>query len=252
VISIYRRDLMSYFYSSLAWIISAVYLFILGLIYYAMVTNFSEQSMMASMGQAESSVNVMSQLVVPYVWWMGFLMMFILPMLTMRLIAEERRTGTLEMLFTYPLTEFQIVMGKFLAAMSVVAFMLLASFFSILSLSRYVSIDWHLIASGYVGLLLLGGCFVVFGIWTSSLTSSQMVAGVLTYGGLMTMWLVQAVVDKNFPVFKEKLGGLSMMEHLENMARGNLHSQDFVYYILWIVLFLFLTTRVLESRKWSS
>ena len=254
MLAIFRRDLMTYFNSATAWILSAVYLFITGLIFWKMTSAFSERCMMAGanpMMGGGGVPNVMNELIVPYVWWMGFLMMFILPMLTMRLIAEERRIGTLELLFTYPLSDAQIVGGKFLAALCVALFMLAFGFTSVLALSQKVQLEWNLVAMGFGGLILLASAFISFGLWTSSLTGSQMVAAVLTYGGLMMMWLVQ-VLDELIQPIKDQLGGLSIMEHLENMVRGNATSHDIVYYIAWIGLFLFLTCRVLESRKWSS
>jgi ABC-2 type transport system permease protein len=193
----------------------------------------------------------MNELVVPYVWWMGFLMMFFLPMLTMRLIAEERRTGTLETLFTYPLTDLQIVLGKFLAALCVALFMIFFGYVWVAGLSTKVTVEWNLVGMGLVGLILYASALISFGLWASSLTSSQMVAAVLTYGGLMMMWLVQVLGDE-IQFLIDKLGPLSVMEHLENMVRGNITTHDFVYYFAWIGLFVFLTCRVLESRKWST
>lgn len=252
MIAIFRRDLMAYFNSAMAWILMAVYLFVVGLIYGAMVKNFSEKSMMAGMGPfGGQNPNIMDELITPYVWWMGFLMMFVLPLLTMRLIAEERRTGTLEMLFTYPLSDLQIVLGKFFAAMAVVILMLTLTLGSILALNQKAPLEWSLVGAGYGGLLLVAASFIAFGLWASSLTASQLIAAVITYGGLMMMWLMQ-VVDDVIPWAKDRFGALSIMEHLENMVRGNMTSHDLVYYVAWICLFLYLTCRVLESRKWST
>lgn len=251
MLAIFRRDLSTYFNSATAWILSAVYLFITGLIFWKMTSAFSEHSAMAGSPMGGGVPNVMNELVVPYVWWMGFLMMFILPMLTMRLIAEERRTGTLETLFTYPLSDLQIVVGKFLSAFCVAGFMVIFAYVWVLALSAKVPLEWNLVGAGFVGLMLVASAFISFGLWASSLTGSQMVAAVLTYGGLMMMWLVQ-ILDELIQPIKDKLGGLSVMEHLENIVKGNMTSHDFVYYIAWVALFLFLTCRVLESRKWSS
>lgn len=251
MIAIFKRDVQAYFNTLTAWILGAGYLFIMGLLYCLMVDSFSERSMMAGMGPYGQAPKIMDDLIVPLVWWMGFLMMFILPMLTMRLIAEERRTGTLEMLFTYPLSEWQIVLGKFTAAMSVVAVVLLFTLSAMVALGRKAHLEWSLVGAGYLALLLVAACFVAFGLWASSLTESQVVAAVVTYTGLMMAWLAQ-LLDRMFPDLKEKLGSLSVMEHLENVVRGNAQTHDLIFYLVWIFLFLFLTVRVLESRKWSS
>ncbi|MGE4199617.1 MAG: ABC transporter permease subunit [Vulcanimicrobiota bacterium] len=250
MLAIYRRELAAYFNSSLAWVLMAIYLFVLGLIFTGMVNSYSQYSMSAGMNPFMArSVNVMDDLVVPVQWWMGFLMLFILPLLTMRLIAEESRSGTLEMLFTYPLTEWQIVGGKFFAAQTVVATMLAFSSVSVVMLSRLTDIEWKLIGSGYLGLLLLGAAFTAFGLWASSTTSSQMIAAVVSYGGLMASWLIM-ILDDQITAVKETFGDLSMMSHVEAMARGNVSTHNIVYYLAWTALFLFLTVRILESRKW--
>lgn len=252
MIAIFKRDVQSYFNTLTAWILGAGYLFLIGLLYCLMVANFAERSMMAGMQQYQQSPKIMDDLIVPLMWWMGFLMMGILPMLTMRLLAEERRTGTLEMLFTYPLSEWQIVLGKFSAAMSVIAVMLLFTLSSLVALSRKTQLEWSLIGAGYLALLLVAACYVAFGLWASSLSDSQVVAAVVSYVGLFVSWLVHMVMDRQFPMVKEKLGSVSVLDHLEQVVRGNASSHDLVFYLVWIGLFLFLTVRVLESRKWSA
>ncbi|MBI3929464.1 MAG: ABC transporter permease subunit [Armatimonadetes bacterium] len=251
MLAIYRRELMAYFNSTLAWVLMGGYLLILGILYYAMVGWFAEASQTAGMNPfGARNMNVMEELVAPLMWWMGFLMLGILPLLTMRLFAEERRSGTLEMLFTYPLSEAQIIGGKFLAAMSVVGLLLAFTLGEMVMLSRLTSLEWPVVGSGYLGLLLVGAAFVSFGLWASSLTPSQMIAAVVSYGGLMVAWLVSAVEDK-MPAVKDRLGEVSILEHLDSLARGQLSTHDLVYYVAWVALFLFLTARVLESRKWS-
>ncbi len=252
MIAILRREMAAYFNSSLAWVLMAVYLFILGIISVGMLESYAEYSMSASMGAfGRRGVNIMEDLITPIMWWMGFLMLFLLPLLTMRLVAEESRSGTLEMLFTYPLTEAQIVLGKFLATLSVVASMLTLSFFScIVMISRVAELEWRLVASGYLGLLLLGGAFCAFGLWASSTTSSQMIASAICYGGLMASWLV-SILNEALKPLKDTFGDLSVMYHIEQMARGSVSTHSLVYYVAWTCLFLFLTVRVLESRKWS-
>ncbi len=252
MIAIFKRDVQAYFNTLTAWILGAVYLFIMGLLYCLMVSSFAERSMMAGMQQYAQSPKIMEDLIVPLIWWMGFLMMFILPMLTMRLLAEERRTGTLEMLFTYPLSEWQIVLGKFSAAMSVVAVVLLFTLSSLVALSRKTHLEWSLIGAGYLALLCVAACYVAFGLWASSLSDSQVVAAVVSYGGLMLGWLAHLIMDRQFPKVKETLGSVSVLDHLEQVVRGNASSHDIVFYLVWIFLFLFLTVRVLESRKWSA
>jgi ABC-2 type transport system permease protein len=249
MLAIFKRDLAGYFNSVAAWVLAGAYLFLAGLIFTAMVKSFVDNSMMSGMQGMGRQPNVMEELVVPYMWWLGFLMMFILPMLTMRLLAEDRRTGTLELLFTYPVSELEIVLAKYFAAMTVIGTMLALSACSLLYVNTRVALEWNLVASGYAGLLLLASAFVAIGLWASSLSDSQLVAACVTYGMAMMLWLMQ-ILEEFILWFKERLGHLGMMAHLENFARGNLTSHDIVYYLALTGLFLFLTIRVLDSRKW--
>lgn len=247
MLAIYLRDLSAYLKSFTAWILAATYLFLGGLIFSAMLNGYVNSSMSGSM--MGRTPNIMDEMVLPYQWWLGFLMMFFLPMLTMRLVAEEKRTGTLELLFTYPVSEVEIVLAKFFAGLTVISGMLGLSAISLWYLNGRVVLDWNLIGSGYLGLLLLAGSFVAVGVWASSLSGSQVVAACVTYGMGMLLWLLQ-VLEEQLPNVEEYVGKLGLMSHLERFARGNLSSHDIVYYLALTVLFLFLTVRVLDSRKW--
>ncbi|MBX3167941.1 MAG: ABC transporter permease subunit [Candidatus Eremiobacteraeota bacterium] len=255
MLAIFRRDLSAYFNSITVWILTAAYLFVSGLIFTLMVSNFVESSMGGPM--SGRTPNIMDELVLGYQWWLGFLMIFLLPMLTMRLLAEEKRIGTLELLFTYPVNEWEIVLAKFFASLLTVLGMLGMSCISLAYISSKTPLDWTLVASGYAGLALMASTLIAIGLWASSLSASQVIAACITYGLAMMLWLMQ-LLDKFLP---EKLtqgfgedskgiGSLGIMTHLESFARGNISSHDIVYYLALTLLFLFLTVRVLDSRKW--
>lgn len=246
MIAVFQRELKAYFSSILAWILTAIYLFIVGVILSLSIEDFADMSMAAMRGMGQS--NVMEQLVPPLMTTMGFLLLFFLPLLTMRLFAEERRSGTLDLLLTYPLTEAQILGGKFLAALSVMGMMLAFTLSGFILLGKMTPVEWPVIGIGYLGLVLMGGAFLAFGMWASSLTSSQLVAAVVTYGGLLMLWILSGV-DRS-GALKEKVGDLSALAHLSNMTKGVLDTQDLTYFLALTALFLFLTARVLESRKW--
>jgi gliding motility-associated transport system permease protein len=251
MLSILKRELSAYFNSALAWIVIAVFILISGFIFVSLLGIYGEQSLAASSSPfGAQSLNPTDRVMVPVFQWMGYLLLFFLPVLTMRLIAEESRVGMLEMLFTYPLGDWEIVLGKFFGALGVVGVMMALSSSYYLVLSRLIKIEWTLVASGYLGLLLLSCAFVAFGIWASSLTSSQMVSAVITYGGLLASWLV-VIAGDNIQTAKDIFGGLSPMDHLVEMARGTISTHHLVYFLAWTCLFLFLTVRTLESRKWS-
>ena len=252
MISIFKREVSAYFNSSLAWSLIAAFMVILGMIFVSLLGIYSEQSLTAASSPfGAQSLNPTDRVMVPTFQWIGYLLLFIMPIITMRLIAEESRQGTLEMLFTYPITDSQIVLGKFFGGLSVVGVLMGLSSTMFVSLSRLTEIEWKLVASGYFGVLLLGCAFVSFGLWASSLTSSQMIAAALTYCGLLSSWLVVIVGDRIKPL-KDIFGDLSSMGHLQEMAKGTVSTHHVVYYLAWTALFLFLSVRTLESRKSSA
>ncbi len=251
MISIFKRELAAYFNSALAWILMAGYLLVIGLVFVFVLSIYSERSALAaSSPYGPGNLNVGDGIVLPVFQWMGYLLLFTLPVLTMRLISEESRSGTLEMLFTYPVTVTEIALGKFLGAMSVVLALMALSTSMFLVLSRFVGLEWKVIAGGYLGVFLIGCAFVSFGLWASSLTSSQMIAAAITYSGLLTSWLI-VIADQSVEFLKETFGDLSVMSHLQKMAQGTLSTHHIVYYVAWTALFLFLTIRMLETRKGS-
>ncbi|MBS2033514.1 ABC transporter permease subunit [bacterium] len=255
MLAIFRRDLSAYFNSVTVWVLSAAYLFVAGLIFTLMTKNYVDSSMMGGMNGR--TPNIMDELVLGYQWWLGFLMIFLLPMLTMRLLAEEKRIGTLELLFTYPVNEWEIVLAKFFASLLTVISMLALSCLPLVYLSGKTALDWRLVGSGYGGLVLMASTLVAIGLWASSLSASQVIAACITYGLAMMLWLMQLLdsflpekLTQGFGDDSKGIGTLGIMTHLESFARGNLSSHDIVYYLSLTLLFLFLTVRVLDSRKW--
>ncbi len=251
MIAIIKRELSAYFNSALAWILMSGFLLVIGLVFVSLLGFYSEQSMIAgSSPYGSAGLNAGDRIVVPVFQWMGYLLLFTLPVLTMRLLSEESRSGTLEMLFTYPVTVTEIALGKFFGALSVVVVLLGLSSSMFLVLGSMVEVEAMVVLNGYLGLLLLGCAFISFGLWASSWTSSQMIAAATTYCGLLTSWLF-LLVDQSIEVLKDTFGELSVMAHLQKMAQGTLSTHYLVYYIAWTALFLFLTVRVLEAKKGS-
>ncbi len=250
--AIFRREVAAYFNSALAWTLMAVFLFVLGQMFLNLVSSYAQYSLTAGSSPFGSApLSLTDSVLVRVFFWVGFLFLFMLPLLTMRLFAEESRTGTLEMLFTYPLTELDIVLGKFFAAMSVVTAMLGLSAGMMIALGQLATVEWKVVAGGYLGSFLVGAAFVSFGMWASSITSSQLVASAISYGGLLSMWLV-GLVTQNTQELRDVFGDLSVFAHLQQMSRGTLTTHQLVYFLAWTGLFLFLTTRMLESRKGSA
>ncbi len=244
--AVFLRELKSYFGSVMAWALMAAFLLISGYLIAFSLEDYAQFSMSAMQGMQSPNINEM--LVQPLLSTWGFLLLFFMPLLTMRLFAEERRSGTLDLLLTYPITEAQIIFGKLFAAMVVVLMMLALTLCGFIIMGRLTPIDWMGITTGYLGLILLAATFISLGMWASSLSGSQLVAASITYGSLLILWVLSAVDRMGW--FKERVGDLSALNHLNNMTRGVIDTQDVVYYVALSALFLFLTARVLESRKW--
>jgi ABC-2 type transport system permease protein len=180
----------------------------------------------------------------------AIIILFIMPMITMRTYAEEKRSGTMELLLTSPLTDVQIILGKFLGAMGLFAAMLLVTAIDVAILFRLGNPEWKPVLTGYLGLLLLGGCFLSLGLLISSLTKNQIVAGGMTFGVFLLLWIVNWFADGVGPTTREVLNYLSITAHLEDFVRGILDTKHIVYYLSFITFGLFLTAKSVDSERW--
>lgn len=227
------KELKTYFTSWIAYALIAGWLFITGYLYLVILLN-SEQVQLGMI------YNVLVTI-----------MLFVAPIITMRLIVEERNTGTLELLFTSPITEWQVAIGKFLGAWGFVGILLLLTVHVPFFTTRYGSIDTGPVWGSYIALICVGAAFMSFGLFCSSLTESQVVAGFLTFGGLLVSWMLnwpaQAAPTSDIAVF---VSYWSVFSHFQDMTRGAVDTKDLIFFISLTIFFLFATVRVLESRKW--
>ncbi len=188
----------------------------------------------------------------PFFGNLAVLWLFLVPLLTMRLFAEEKRSGTAELLFTFPLTDWAIILGKFTAALAVCALFLAATVIYSLALLSLVQVDWRAVAVGYLGLILLTGAFLSLGVFSSTLTENQIIAAVIAFGLLLLFWLIGWYEEIGSASLQGVFRYLSMLGHFETFARGVLDSRDILFYLGFSFFFLFLTKRQLESRRWRA
>jgi len=177
-------------------------------------------------------------------------LLLIAPLLTMRLFAEERRQGTLELLWTYPVRDVSLIGGKYVASLIVLLAMLLLTLAYPAAIAFIYPIDFSSVLVGYLGLVLLGASFLACGIFVSSLTDSQLVAGTVTFGLLLFFWVLtwnQAAANDRLVA---ALTQVSLFDRFFLFARGAVDSKDLVFFALFIAFFLFLTLLSLESRHW--
>jgi ABC-2 type transport system permease protein len=250
ILAITRKELGSYFASPIAYVVVGLFALVFGWFYYVYVALFVRQSMQMGQFMGPQTVNINQQMIRYLLLNTSVVALFMLPMITMRTYAEEKRTGTIELLLTSPLTDLQIIVGKFLGALTLYALMLSVTLPHMALLFWYGDPEWKPIASGYLGLLLMGGCFIALGLLISSMTRNQIVAGIVTFAMLLMLWVVNWMSDFAGPTAREVLAYLSITEHFEDFAKGVIDTKHLVYYLSLIAFGLFLTAKSVDSERW--
>ncbi len=248
ILAIAGKEIRSYFASPIAYIVIGFFALLYGWFFIAILAFFLRQSM--QMFGAESTANVNQQLIRPLLQNVAVLILFMLPMVTMRTYAEEKRSGTVELLLTSPLTDFQIIMGKFLGAMTLYAIMLGVSLIHILLLFVYGRPEWREVLTAYIGLLLLGGCFISVGLFISSLTKNQIVAVAATFGVFLFLWVINWIGSFAGPAVEQVTTYLSIIEQYDDFGKGVIDTSHVIYYLSFITFGLFLTAKSVDSERW--
>ena len=248
-----KRELNAYFASPIAYIVMAIFALIFGFFFYSATAAFMTQSLRAAMSRGEAPpMNLNDYIVRPLLGNASVIILFLMPMITMRLFAEEKRSGTIELLLTSPITDLQIILGKWLATLMLYGGLLLISLLNIGNLFMYGKPDWRALAVGYLGLILMGGAFLSLGTFLSSTTKNQIIAAVLTFGVFLMLWVMEWISFFSFGPVATALSYLSITAHFESFSKGVVELKDVVYYCSIIFLGLFLTSRSMESLRWRS
>jgi ABC-2 type transport system permease protein len=250
ILAIAHREIKAYFGSPIAYIVMGVFAVLFGYFYYILLVFFDRNSMqMAGMGGPQA-VNINEQMIRPVFLNSSVILLFVLPLITMRTYAEEKRSGTIELLLTAPLTDFQIIMGKFLGAMALYAAMLGVTVVHMAVLFVFGNPEWRPIVTGYLGMLLMGGCFIAVGLLISSLTKNQIVAGMVTFAVFLLLWVINWGSSFAGPTTQSVLNYLSITGHLDDFTNGVLDTRHLVYYLSFIAFGLFLTARSVDTERW--
>jgi len=251
ILAIAQKELKSYFASPIAYIVIGFWALLYGWFFTFILNYFLRQSLqMSQFGQGPQAMNVNQQLIRPLLQNVLILILFLMPMVTMRTYAEEKRSGTIELLLTSPITDFQIIIGKFLGAMALYGVMLLVSLIHIAVLFAFGNPEWKPIVTFYLGLILLGGCFVSVGLFISSLTKNQIVAGMVTFAVFLLLWIVTWVGPAWGPGAEAVTQRLSIIDPLDDFGKGVLDTKHLVYYLSFITFGLFLTAKSVDSERW--
>jgi len=253
-----EKEWRHYFGSPIAWVALFVWTMLFGIFFYFAFDYFLEASMRASQQGMEMGggmkLSLNEYLIRPVFHNMAVVALFVAPMLTMRLFAEEKRQGTIELLSTAPLTDGQIVIGKFLAASGLYALMILSGLLNVVLVFFYASSppEWKPILTGATALFLLGGCFLALGTFVSTLTRNQIVAGILSFCLFLGIWTLGWADDPMAGPVMKAVAYLGVTTHMEDMVKGVLDLKDLVFYLSFIGFGLFLAHQSVESQRWRA
>jgi len=252
ILAIAQKELKSYFASPIAYIVIGVFALLYGFFYFIMLQYFLRVSLQMTSTEMGGGppVNINEVMLRPMMQNVTVIVLFILPMVTMRTYAEEKRSGTIELLLTSPLTDFQIIMGKFLGALALYATMLAVTTIHIAILFLYGNPEWKPILTAYLGLLLLGSCFISVGLFISSLTRNQVVAGVVTFGLALFLWVISWINNFATGTIGTVASYLSIIDHFDDFAKGVIDTTHLAYYLSFVTFGLFLTAKSVDSERW--
>jgi ABC-2 type transport system permease protein len=251
ILAIAHKELKGYFASPVAYVVIGFSAILFGWFFINLLYYFDRTQMQAGSGfQGPQAVNVNEIMISPLFLNVSVILLFTLPLITMRTYAEEKRSGTIELLLTSPLTDLQIVIGKFLGGLVLYVAMLAVTLVHMAFLFAYGNPEWRPIATGYLGLLLMGGCFLSLGLFVSSLTRNQIIAGMVTFAVFLMFWVINWIATFMGPTSQAVLNYMSITEHLNDFARGVIDTKHVVYYLSFIAFSLFLTVRAVDSERW--
>jgi ABC-2 type transport system permease protein len=252
ILAIAHKELKSYFSTPIAYIVIGFFALLFGYFFYAMLVIFNQQS--AQFGGLEGgAVDINQQLIRPLFLNASVILLFVLPLITMRTYSEEKRSGTIELLLTSPVTDVEIILGKFLGAMTLYAAMLAITVVHMLVLFSYANPkpEWTVPVIGYVGLLLMGGCFISVGLLISSLTKNQIVSGMVTFAVFLLLWVINWIASFTGPTTQSVLNYLSITDHFDDFTRGIVDTKHLIYYFSVMSFGLFLTARSVDTERWK-
>lgn len=250
--TICKKELGTYFRSPVAYGVMAFFALVTGYMFYVATAVFVQEGIRMSVAGQNTPMNVDDWVVRNVMANVGVIGLFLIPMMTMRLFAEEKRTGTIELLVTSPLNDWEIILGKWMASVVFYSCLLGLSLVNMLTLFAYGTPDWQPMMVGYLGLFLQGCCLLALGTFISTCTKNQIVAGVGGFAIFLLLWVLDWVSAFETSPLYEALSYLSVVSHFEPFARGVVDSRDVVYYLSMTLLGLFLSARSMESMRWKA
>ena len=248
-LAIAQRELNAYFSSPIAYVLIGFFALLFGWFFYVPLAYFEQQSMQMGMNPTQA-LNINQMLINPTFMNTTVIFLFLFPLITMRTYSEEKRSGTIELLLTSPITDVQIILGKFFGALLLYCAMLAVTLIHMAILFIFGDPEWKPIATGYLGLLLMGGCFLSLGLFISSLTKNQIVAAMATFAVFLMLWVISWISTFVGPTTQTVLQYLSLTEHFDDFAKGIIDTKHVIYYLSFMAFGLFLTAKSVDSERW--
>lgn len=251
ILLITKKDLRAYFQSPIAYIVIAVFVLLMGWMFFNLLSYFSQQAGQYAAMSFGQKPTLSDSVIRPLFGNMNVMLLFVAPFITMRLVAEERKDHTVELLLTAPLKPIKIVIGKFFAGLGLLLILLGTTLVFPLTLAAISNPDWGVLFASYLGMIFLAATYVAVGLFWSSRTENQIVAAVLSFGTLLFFWLISWSAHRAGPIWSEVLSGLSIVGHYSNFAQGVIDISDIVFYLSFIGFGIFLTHLSFDTNEWS-
>lgn len=247
-----QKELRTYFVSPIAYILFIIYALIFGFFFWNMVGAFVYYSMESQVRGEMFPMNINDQVIRQLFGNINVINLLIIPLMTMRLFAEEKRNGTIELLATSPIRDGEVILGKWLASVVLYAAMLLFTGLNFLFLFKYGNPDWKPMAVSLLGVLLQAAALLAIGIFISTLTKNQIIAGAVTFGVCLLVFVLGWVGEYQFSTWAQVMTYMSTTTHMQSFLKGVIDTKDAIYCLSVIFLGLFLTARSLESLRWRA
>jgi len=247
-----QKELRSYFVSPIAYILLIIFAVIFGFFFWNMVGAFIYYSMESQMRGDMYPMNVNDQIVRQLFGNINVINLLLIPLMSMRLFAEEKRNGTIELLATSPISDGEVILGKWLASVLLYIAMLLITGLNFLFLFKYGNPDWKPMAIACLGVLLQAAALLAIGTFISTLTKNQIIAGSITFAVCLLIFVLGWVGSYDYSTWARVMTYMSTTTHMESFLKGVIDTKDAIYYVSAIFLGLFLTARSLESLRWRA
>jgi ABC-2 type transport system permease protein len=252
ILAVAGKELRAYFHSPIAYLVLAIYSVLCGFFFYSLTATFVVESFRMQMSEGGAPPLSLNEMIIRPLFagiLTIILALFLMPLISMRLYAEEKRTGTIELLLTSPLTDLEIILGKFFGAFALYLVMVLMTFLYIGLLFVYGNPEAKPLIANAIGFILFGAALLALGMWLSTLTKNQIIAAVVSAAVFLLLYVLDWTSAYSSSAVGKVMSYLSMPTHFDNFTKGVIDSGDLVYYLSVIVLGIFLTARSVEALK---